>query len=464
MNGTDEIIYPHHVSLRGYERMLTMVDGVSMKIVHSMLVTGDADTLLRFLPLALMRTFNIHPRMRALQVKDTDFMAEIQAPLILDDIADKNLLRVRRFSEFGKTGGAFEDWQVFAEGDFNVGFDRYTEFPFFLVVWVDEKAEQVRLMLFSDHYMSDGRSGMAVLNCILEQAALLSSEYRYAEDAQREELPLQASFYDMWLSKNLLSKTLVKSLMGMLGAMIYRSELKKFKPLLPAREDQQHFVVPPITNPTSASFAQGDPICMQETLAACRDNGVSFGGALVSAVVLAFYHAAKDQPDIKPGQPFKIQADMDYNMRQRVPHPVEENLVGAYISFTELAWLAKEGVDLKTTQFWDLARRAKKEIDGNLSDTFTMDAVTVIIDQKINAKIKSSVARTINIHHSQTSDANISNVGGYPYSRAFSLVSKNDNQNNLTVKSLHVYNPIPHLGPSAVFFVSSVLFLLLHGP
>ncbi|KAE9251934.1 hypothetical protein PF004_g2237 [Phytophthora fragariae] len=395
-----------------------MVDGVSMKIVHSMLVTGDAETLLRFLPVAVMRTFNLHPRMRALQVKDEEFTAEIQAP-------------------------------VYAEAECNVGFDRYTQFPFFLAVWTGEKEEQTRLML-SDHYMSDGRSGMTVLNCVLEQVSLLS---RDADDNQAEELPLRPSFYEMWLSKNLLSKALVKGLITSLGAMIYRSELKKFKPLLPARDDQQDFVAPPVTNPTSASFAQGDPVCMREALSVCREQGATFGGALVAAVTLAFYHAAKEQPDFEPGQPIKVQADMDYNMRQRLPRPVEEEQVGASVAFTDLEWLANDGDDLKTTQFWDLARRAKKEIDGNLRNTLTMDAVTVVMDQKINAKIKPSLAEYMNIRHSQTSDANISSVGRYPYPREFPMTSK---QGKLTVKELHVYNPIPHLGPSAVFFVTSV--------
>ncbi|KAE8973634.1 hypothetical protein PR003_g11915 [Phytophthora rubi] len=447
MTGTADA---RRVKLRGIERMVTMVDGVSMKIVHSMLVTGDAETLLRFLPVAVMRTFNLHPRMRALQVKDEEFTAEIQAPVTIDDIANKNLLRVQRFSQSESSEGAFEDWQVYAEAECNVGFDRYTQFPFFLAVWTGEKEEQTRLMLFSDHYMSDGRSGMTVLNCVLEQVSLLS---RDADDNQADELPLRPSFYEMWLSKNLLSKALVKGLITSLGAMIYRSELKKFKPLLPARDDQQDFVAPPVTNPTSASFAQGDPVCMREALSVCREQGATFGGALVAAVTLAFYHAAKEQPDFEPGQPFKVQADMDYNMRQRLPRPVEEEQVGAYVAFTDLEWLANDGVDLKTTQFWDLARRAKEEIDGNLRNTLTMDAVTVVMDQKINAKIKPSLAEYMNIRHLQTSDANISSVGRYPYPREFPMTSK---QGKLTVKELHVYNPIPHLGPSAVFFVTSV--------
>ncbi|EGZ07652.1 hypothetical protein PHYSODRAFT_319376 [Phytophthora sojae] len=441
------------VMLRGVERMLTMVDGVSMKIVHSMLVAGDAETLLQFLPVALLRTFNMHPCMRALQVKDEDLTAEIQAPVTIDDIASKDLLRVRRFSQSESPEGTFEDWQAYAEAECDVGFDRYTQFPFFLVVWIDHEAEQARLMLFSDHYMSDGRSGMAVLNCILEQVSALSDSN--AADNQAEELPLRPSFYEMWLSKNVLYTALLKGLMAFLGATIYRGELRKFKPVLPARDDQHDFVAPPVANPSSASFAQGEPARIREALAACREHGATFGGALVAAVTLAFYRAAEEQPDFKPGQPFKVQADLDFNMRQRLPCPIEENQVGVYIASTDLA-PCSEGVDVKTTQFWDLARRAKKEIDGNLRSTFSMDAVAVVLDQKINAKIKPSLANYINIRHSQTSDANISNVGRYPYSKELSLASEYGNQSKLAVKNLHVYNPIPHLGPSAVFFVTSV--------
>ncbi|KAG3250819.1 hypothetical protein PI124_g4551 [Phytophthora idaei] len=64
-------------------------------------------------------------------------------------------------------------------------------------------------------------------------------------------------------------------------------------------------------------------------------------------------------------------------------------------------------------------------------------AVPIILDQRINAKIQPSFAKALNIRHSQTSDVNLSN-------------------SVLKVKTLHVYNPIPHLGPSAILWVSSV--------
>ncbi|KAG3102688.1 hypothetical protein PI124_g1317 [Phytophthora idaei] len=102
-------------------------------------------------------------------------------------------------------------------------------------------------MLFSDHCMSNGYSGMAVLNDILEQVTSLVTQ---TPPAQVQEFPLHPSFYDMWLSKEPLLKALMKGVISMLGKAIYRSELKKFHPVLPARADQHDFVVPPVSNPT----------------------------------------------------------------------------------------------------------------------------------------------------------------------------------------------------------------------
>ncbi|POM58208.1 Hypothetical protein PHPALM_37179 [Phytophthora palmivora] len=391
----------------------------------------------------------MHPRMRALQVKDQDFTAEIHEPLTLDDITSNKLLRVRQFSQ---SGGDFDNWQKYAEEESNVGFDRYTELPFYLTVWVDEQAKQARLMLFSDHYMSDGYSGMVVFNCILEQVASLATQ----KDTPSEEFPLRPSFYDMWLSKKPVSKGLMKSVISLFGKAIYRSEMKKFTPVLPARADQRDFVVPPVSNPTSATFAQGDPSSMSKALAKCKDEGVTFGGAVVCATLLAFYHAAKKLPTFDSTKPFKIVTDLDYNMRRRVPQQFEEDSVGSYVAFSDLGWLASEGVNLKTTKFWDLARRAKREIDAKLHQTMMMAAVPIILDQRINAEIQPSFAKALNIRHSQTSDANLSNVGRYPFAKEHSISLGDSEKSVLTVKSLHVYNPLPHLGPSAVLWVSSV--------
>ncbi|KAG3110678.1 hypothetical protein PI125_g9810 [Phytophthora idaei] len=321
------------------------------KIVHSMLVAGDATALLRYLPHALARTFNMHPRMRALQVQTDDFTAEIQEPLTLEDIVTLDLLRIQQFSS---TEDAFENWQQYAEDECNVAFDRYTQLPFFLTVWINESATQARLMLFSDHYMSDGYSGMIVLNSILEQVACLAKDENddgQLKRVQVHEFPLRASFYNNSLSEIRVFKPLLKGFLALFRKTIYSHVMQNFKPVLPARSDQHDFVVPPVANPTSACFAQGGPECMRKALVKCKAEGVTFAGALVSAVVVAFYQATKSQPDFDPDQPFKFMVDLDYNMRRRVPHIAEEEHVGAFISFADLEWLANEGVDMKTTLF-----------------------------------------------------------------------------------------------------------------
>ncbi|ETM53166.1 hypothetical protein L914_03366, partial [Phytophthora nicotianae] len=451
MDKMTKTIYPKKIELRGFERTVTMVDDISMKIVHSMFVAGDTKPLLRLLPLALARTFNMHPRMRAVQVKTKDFTAEIQGPVTLEDIGTKNLLRIQQFSS---TKDTFENWQRYATDECNIAFDRYTQLPFFLTVWVNDSANQARLMLFSDHYMSDGYSGMIVLNSILEQVAGLSKKGtdEQLKQVQVKEFPLRASFYENYLSDMWMFKPIVKGFVSLFGKTIYRHVVDNFKPVLPARSDQHDFVVPLVANSTSACFAEGDPDCMRKTLARCKAEDVTFAGALVSAVVVAFYQAAKNEPDFDPEQPFKFMVDLDYNMRKRVPKVAEEDHVGAFIAFADLEWLANEGVDTKTTSFWDLARRSKRVIDENLDHKKMMATVTVIVDKFINAKTGLSFAEDVRMPNSLNSDANISNVGRYPYARDFSLTS----DSKLTVKSLHVYNPIPHLAPSAIFFVSSV--------
>ncbi|ETO60742.1 hypothetical protein F444_21131 [Phytophthora nicotianae P1976] len=449
-----EICHPRQMKLRGFERLVTMVDNVSMKIVHSMLVNGDAKALLRFLPTALMQTFNTHPRMRAVQIEGQDFIAAIQEPLSLDDISNKNLLRVQEF--YLPTQENFDNWQKYVEDECNVGFDRYKQLPFFLTVWVDEKAGQARLMLFSDHYMSDGYSGMVVLNDILEHIATLATQ---TSPTQTQELPLRPSFYDMWLSKKPLLKALYKGVIMMFGKTIFRNEMKKFQPVLPARADQHDFVIPPVSNSSTASFAEGNPTSMRKALVKCKDEGVTFGGAVVCATLLAFYHAARGLQRFDATQPFKLVIELDYNMRRRVPQPVQEDPVGTYVTFANLERLASEGVDLKTTKFWDLARQSKREIDSKVRETMSIAALPIIFDQQINAKTQLSFATALNIRHSQTSDVNLSNVGRYPFAKEYLLSLNNDcgsKKKLLEVKTLHVYNSMPHLGPSAVLWVSSV--------
>ncbi|KAG2773704.1 hypothetical protein PC129_g1072 [Phytophthora cactorum] len=484
------------VSLRGVERMVTASDAVSVKIAHSMLVRGDTTILLRFLPTAVIHAFNMHPRMRALQLKDQQFTAEIQAPITTDTLA--KLLQVRMLAPADYGDGSPTSWQSFVEKECSVGFDRYCQLPFYLSVWVAKRKDTARLMLFSDQYMSDGFSGAVVLNCILEQVSKLarqaSSESQRASTSTVKEFPLRPSLYRMWLNKITWAKPLLKGTNAIFGRRKFRGNAHKFTPLLPAREDQRDFAVPPVTNSTKALFADGDSKCMREALARCRKEGVTLNGVLVVVALLAFYRVRSGKEQRGRFNPFRIAMDVDCNMRHQVQHPAEENQVGMYTATTDLDWLNSEGVDMLTTRFWDLAGRASREIESNLKNTVNMALPTITADQKLNAQMDPSFLKKVRVAHSITADVEVAELVQYPFEKNHSLTDSFDTEsrrgllaykkarqvmvlsesesdltrswrlesmhstphNVLSIESLHVFKALPHLAPSVTILLSAV--------
>ncbi|ETK95447.1 hypothetical protein L915_01619, partial [Phytophthora nicotianae] len=99
--------------LRAIERFGIAEPDVSVKCCHAIAISGDMDQLIKFLPTAVMRTFNRHPRLRALVVKDEEFMAEVQPHITLDDVTAKNLLRVREISDSNEDVAAWKNWNQF---------------------------------------------------------------------------------------------------------------------------------------------------------------------------------------------------------------------------------------------------------------------------------------------------------------------------------------------------------------
>ncbi|KAL4093496.1 hypothetical protein PRIC1_010930 [Phytophthora ramorum] len=351
-------------------------------------------------------------------------------------------------------------WHQYADDECSIGFDRFKQLPFFLTVWVDQRAGKARLMLFSDNYMSDGTSGMVALNSILEQVAILATDQAGTPQdepeperppLQLQELPLRPPLYKMWLSKVAWAKPLVKSIVNVSGRQTFRGSVHAFKPLLPARADQHHFRAPPITSSSTALFAQGDPECMKKVMAKCDEEGVSIGGALVGVMLLAFFHVMKERKSNPSQESFKLATDLAFDMRQRVQTPVDEDQVGMYTTVSALDWLTNQGVNLQTAGFWEVARRADQEMTETLVHTLAMALPTVLMDKKINSTMQPSFLKGVRLPHSLTSDINISNVGRYPYATELDL-----SDGVLTVESLHVYHPLPHLASSATFFISAV--------
>ncbi|TDH66549.1 hypothetical protein CCR75_006480 [Bremia lactucae] len=439
--------------LRGIERFGIAEPDVSIKCCHAIAISGDMDQLLKYLPTAVMETFNRHPRLRALVVQDKEYTAEVQPPITLDDVDAKKLLRVREFFDSSEDVAEWSNWNQFVQTETEIPFDRFTQFMFYLTVWVNREENKARFFVFSDHVMSDGDSGQIVVNDTLEHVALLSIEAAKPVN----ELPLLPSLYDMWFkSTPWWLKPFAKTMLALVGGSAFIKVMKAFRPVLTPREDQVDFGVPLKSNSTTLLSLAGSPTNMQNTLRRCKEEDVTLGSALVSIVVLAFYHASKVDRKLndteEPQGPFKLVFDLCYNMRQRMPKPAKERQVGLYVTNSPLQWLATEGVDMKTVKFWDLARTAKQQVAIQGNNLLNMAMPCFLMDRKlVKPKVKKLLG-DFRIPSSCTGDAILSSIGRYLYKTKHILASNGV----LVVEDMFAFCAIPFVAASSTIWLSTV--------
>uniref|UniRef100_K3X2M0 Condensation domain-containing protein n=1 Tax=Globisporangium ultimum (strain ATCC 200006 / CBS 805.95 / DAOM BR144) TaxID=431595 RepID=K3X2M0_GLOUD len=455
------------VPLRGYERFMTLASDGSVKIAHIMILRSDSGealpAFLEGIPTAVLRAFNKHPRMRAKQLRDEFAMAEIHAPITMEALQTQHLLEIQEC----KHGG--DNWAQFVEKECNTPFDRYAMFPYYVRIWHVPSKHYVRLMLFSDHCMSDGTSGMIVLNDIVTLASALS---RHSPNQQEEmgsfvgqdERPVSPPLYELWREslgwwRRFSSTQLVK----LFGKMSYQSDLCRFTPVIPLRADQGDFKIPPNINSSSALFAQGTPGNMQKTLARCKEESVTFFGAVISGVVIAYYLAAERGHEDRESL-FKLTTEFDVNMRKRIECPTLEGEVGAYMATNAIERISKEGVHMNTVTFWDFARQAKQDVE-ELVGSLVMPFPMLFLDENVHERAKPEFFDDLPVPQSISSDVNISSLGKYPYEMVHSVQTAALRPVDVVVDSVHVYNSMPHLTAAAIVYIASTdkfSFSLMH--
>eukprot|EP00644_Phytophthora_capsici_P016495 jgi/Phyca11/536390/estExt2_fgenesh1_pg.C_PHYCAscaffold_520038 len=432
------------VQLRGFERVYTAVDHSSTKVAHVMTVKGPVAVLVRHLPTALMHTFNLHPRMRALQVKGVFHEAEIQPLVTVDDVATRRLLRVKATDEAQEQA---QVWKQHVQEECETFVNRYEEFASFLEIWVDEKNKFARLFLFSDHYMCDGTSGMTILNDTLKHVALLSSH----KDIEHKQFPVRASPYNLWLDNYTVTTPLTRMTVKLLAPVIKSILTAHTKPLLPARSDQVDLVYPFKNNPSYALFEAGAPETVKKVLQRCKQERVTYSGALSAAVILAYYYASQKHQSVAITESFKVTLTMSTNLRLRFPTPVPEDVVGSYASLVPLDSAKRPGTVLKTAKFWDVARSCKQDITNGLKSPVAA-FTDIFMDQNFNSASVSTAFSKHVIKNSCSGDVNISNIGQYPYPTTHTVGDAGE----LSIENLFLYESVPFFSMGALMYVSTV--------
>uniref|UniRef100_K3WXD9 Condensation domain-containing protein n=1 Tax=Globisporangium ultimum (strain ATCC 200006 / CBS 805.95 / DAOM BR144) TaxID=431595 RepID=K3WXD9_GLOUD len=238
--------------------------------------------------------------------------------------------------------------------------------------------------------------------------------------------------------------------------MVYKHELKHFSPIIPARADQADFVIPPKVNTSSAFFASGNQANMVAALQRCKEEGVTFFGAISAAIVIAYYLISDSKNKNNAKEPFKFNLGLDYNMRKRVESPVPEDLVGAFMTTCDMETFSKKGVLMHSTAFWDLARSLKQEAD-DLMESALMPLQMLFVHERVNAETTAEYAASLPIPQSLSCDADVSSIGKYPFPLTH-VVQKGDSTNNsisVHIESVHIFNSIAYVGPAAIFYVTS---------
>lgn len=440
------------IELRAIERCMSMSDAACFKIAHVMFVKGHVQEFLRCAPEALMLTFNRHPKMRARQVKNDFAVAEIHPQLTLQDITRLSLLQVKETDADGISGA---QWHAYVQGQVNIPFDRYNEFPFCLHVWVDSANDQARLFLFSDHYLSDGSSGNTVLNDVLTFASSLSLKLESATAAPVEELPVRESLYSFMLAGRPCLGAMLRLLIKV-GAKALLKSAPMFVPVITPRSNQRDFGIPAPNNSSTMLFANGATENLAKLQARCKEEGTTFFGAMTAAIFTGYAHAITSESTDR--QLLKMRLHANFNMRERVSVPIEPESVGSYATATPMEKLSNESVDIATKRFWDLARQAKHESTEIAQSFASLALPMVLLDQHFTSQSSPAFFDGVTTPYASVGDVNVSSVGRYPYltSHAFHKTSARSRDAAMRVESVHYNCRTPFLAPSSQFYFTSV--------
>lgn len=427
------------VALRSFERLMTLSDDAYVMVAHVLLVKGQTQHLIRHLPAALMKTFNRHPRMRIKLLKDEFSTGRIQPLLSLDDIEVERVLYVTQTNADGLSNSAY---QSFLQKMAHTPYDRYNEFPYKLHVWVDDINEQARLILLSDHYVSDGSSGNTILNDVLTFAAELSRDP--ATSLAVTEMPLHPSLFETMLDEHPNESPQFINLVTTNVRSVLQSA-PMFTHVIAPNAAQEDFRMPePPKNPSTLLFAEGSKTNLDKIVAKCREEKTTFFGALAASIFLSYIVTSDSVDD----EAFKLTAFMNFNMRERLLKPIDPQSVGCIITLNDMN---APTLNVPGQRFWDLARMLKTQ-SNHAHDVFAATAIPMILlDQYFNRQSDPKLYEDFPTKCSSLADVDISSVGRYPYKTSHAFAT-----GDLTLESLQYTGRVPFLGAAAFFYATSL--------
>ncbi|KAJ3149809.1 hypothetical protein HDU89_003566 [Geranomyces variabilis] len=292
----------------------------------------------------------------------------------------------------------------------------------------DDDQQKVRIIVYSDHYASDGFSGLRVVHDFLSAAVAPETP------APMKSLPLLPPGLDLYFRKTISSGfSLPVWLIYKLFTL--KSKEKCVFPLptpSASSSTDKHFV-------GNAQFATGTRESLAANLAACKANGTTLNAAFLAAMAAAFSRVpGAVVPPKRAGAASRVKYSVDYdmNIRNRVVPPVGND--HQYAS----------GLPLDTP-FWTHAREVKKTTAKGFASYET--GIRLRLFDTYLAKEPENLPDTPGADIN--GDMNFSNMGKYPFQTTHTFAS---GAGSIEVEGVHYYNSLAGIGPAAIIFCSSV--------
>ncbi|KAI8919984.1 hypothetical protein DFJ77DRAFT_437669 [Powellomyces hirtus] len=428
------------IPLKGLEKVMVMSETTGATIAHVAAVRGNIDLLVEHADRAWREVHARHPKMRA------KLGSEPHTAVVASSIPETSI-RVLVTQATSPT-----EWGSIVEDRCNVyPVDRKGTLPFALHILRASPAEAqdtARLILYSDHWASDGFSGLRVIHDFLT-AAVRDTSGEDLTTASITSLPILAPSIDLFFQKTI---TPGFSLFPYLANFFAGFQMRKFRSVFSLSPSLTKVTYPMQSTQTRALFASGTPENLAAALKRCKEEGTTLHGAFLAALAAVFATCPKALKNNNKKVAFSI--DHDFNLRKRLTPPLGDDHVGNFIGINSLPEYAS-GIDL-ATPFWEHARAARKSTIQSLNNSQARMMFRIFdnyfFDEKSTAQALAGKENPV------IGDVNFSNLGRYmfPTIHTFPSSASNDDSSIFEIEHLNFYNSLSGIGPATVLFISSV--------
>lgn len=431
------------IELNGIEKMFSL-NGGWLTIAHSAHLVGNTTLVKKNMFHAVSHLLKRHPKMRS-RLRLEGFQRHLD---ILD--YDEDNLNANLF--YSIVGDENQSWQKITEDICNRspyqnhGRLAFPLFHFLLLFNHSSNStehQQFHLIIFSNHIVSDGRSGMILINDLLTLLTM-DNLSDHIEPVNTQILPCLADLIPKpnrflfpiiyLIAKRMVKKELRKLPNSQIPTKIeYLENEKTSSKLQPVK--------------SNFLFTSSSSTLYSRLRSKCRSLDLTLHGPLMACLLLSIDRCFPKNKKKKGNGSFDpIKIDVDFDLRSRIPNSsLNKSTVGFCITATGIYLKQRQKLDRKL--FWNFAKDCSKETNRSITNGNILLAPHVF--KKFSVSQRKLEKLTNRMVEGRLGEINFSNIGKYPHSTVYG-------KDELKLEGLHVVNNSSIYRVSMVFLVTCV--------